>query len=106
MWCTIMDEPAQSVRKPLGSTTITFTPNGSVSAWSTRLKPSIANLAAWYDAIPGEPPTRPPTDEICMTMPPPCSRRIGIAALETWYTPQKLRLELGPEVLVIGGLDG
>ena len=64
MSCTIMDEPAQSVRNPLGSTTITFTPNGSVSARSTRLKPSIsANLAAWYEAIPatrrrGRPPMR------------------------------------------------
>ena len=24
-----------------------------------------------------------------MTMPAPCSLRIGIAAVETWYTPQK-----------------
>ncbi len=44
---TIIEEPAQSVLKPLGSTTITFTPNGAVSAWSTRLKPSMANLAPW-----------------------------------------------------------
>ena len=43
----IIEEPAQSVLKPLGSTTITLTPNGAVSAWSTRLKPSMANLAAW-----------------------------------------------------------
>jgi hypothetical protein len=33
--------------KPLGSTTITLTPKGAVSAWSTRLNPSMANLAAW-----------------------------------------------------------
>ena len=80
---TVIEEPAQSVRKPLGSTTMTFTPKGAVSAWSTRLKPSMANLAAWYDAIPGQPPTRPPIDEICMTSPLPCSRRTGIAALDT-----------------------
>ena len=43
----IIEEPAQSVRNPLGSTTITRTPNGAVSAWSTRLNPSMANLAAW-----------------------------------------------------------
>ena len=42
-----MDEPAQSVAKPLGSTTMTWTPNGAVSTASTRLKPSTANLAAW-----------------------------------------------------------
>jgi hypothetical protein len=44
---TIIEEPAQSVRNPPGSTIITLTPNGAVSAWSTRLKPSMANLAAW-----------------------------------------------------------
>ena len=43
----IIEGPAQSVLKPLGSTTITLTPNGAVSAWRTRLKPSMANLAAW-----------------------------------------------------------
>ena len=80
---TIIEEPAQSVRNPLGSTTMTLTPNGAVSARSTRLKPSIANLAAWYEAMPGEPPTRPPTEENWMTRPPPCSRSTGIAALET-----------------------
>src|SRR5580658_6124046 len=31
---TVMDEPAQSVRKPLGSTTKTFTPKSAVSARS------------------------------------------------------------------------
>jgi hypothetical protein len=44
---TVIDDPAQSVRKPLGSTTITLMPNGAVSVRSTRLNPSIANLAAW-----------------------------------------------------------
>src|SRR5580700_5840711 len=97
---TVIEDPAQSVRKPLGSTTTTFTPNGAVSARSTRLKPSIANLAAWYEAIPGEPPTRPPTDDICMTRPPPWSRRTGIAAFETW-SPQNVGLELGAEVFIV-----
>ena len=60
---TIIEEPAQSVLKPPGSTTITFTPNGAVSARRTRLKPSMANVAAWYHALPGEPPTRPPMEE-------------------------------------------
>ncbi|GHB30604.1 hypothetical protein GCM10010331_16250 [Streptomyces xanthochromogenes] len=40
-----------------------MTPNGAVSARSTRLKPSIANFAAWYEAMLGEPPTRPPMEE-------------------------------------------
>jgi hypothetical protein len=44
---TVIYEPAQSVRGPLASTTMTLTPNGAVSAWSTRLNPSSANLAAW-----------------------------------------------------------
>ena len=87
---TVIEGPAQSVRKPLGSTTMTFTPNGAVSARSTRLKPSIANLAAWYEAIPGEPPDRVPPQRVCMTRPLPCSRRTGIAAFETWYAPPKL----------------
>ena len=39
--------PAQSVAKPLGSTTMTFTPNVAVSARSTRENPSMANFAAW-----------------------------------------------------------
>ena len=47
MSSTPMDDPAQSVANPLGSTTITRTPNGAVSAASTRLKPSTANFAAW-----------------------------------------------------------
>src|SRR5271154_2744479 len=106
MSCTVMEEPAQSVRKPLGSTTMTFTPNGAVSARNTRLKPSIANLAAWYEAIPGEPPTRPPTDEICMTraaalLPKGRDRRFG----DVVDAPE-VGLELGAEVLVVGGLDG
>lgn len=37
--------------------------NGAVSACSTREMPSIANFAAWYDAMPADPPTRPPIDE-------------------------------------------
>ena len=40
--------------------------------------------------MPGEPPTRPPMEENCMTIPPPCSRSTGMAALETLQTPQKL----------------
>ena len=80
---TVIEEPAQSVLNPLGSTTSTRTPNGAVSTASTRLKPSTANFAAWYEAIPGDPPTRPPTEENCTMMPPPCSRSTGIAAFET-----------------------
>ena len=43
----VIEDPAQSVLNPLGSTTITLTPNGFVSTASTRLKPSTANFAAW-----------------------------------------------------------
>src|SRR5260370_903374 len=38
---------------------MTVTPNGAVSAASTRLKPSTANFAAWQLAMPGDPPTGP-----------------------------------------------
>ena len=34
-----------------------------------------------FDSV--HPPTRPPIEEIWMTIPPPCSRRKGMAALET-----------------------
>ncbi len=58
-------------------------PNGAVSAARTRVKPSTANFAAWYDPSPGVPPTRPPIDENCTTVPARCAFRIGSAAVET-----------------------
>jgi hypothetical protein len=42
----VIEEPAQSVAKPLGSTTMVRMPKGVVSAASTRVSPSTANLAA------------------------------------------------------------
>lgn len=44
---TCIEAPAQSVANPPGSTTRYLMPNGAVSAASTRVKPSTANLAAW-----------------------------------------------------------
>jgi len=41
-----MDDPAQSVANPLGSTTRILVPKGAVSVRSTREKPSMANFAA------------------------------------------------------------
>lgn len=55
-----MEEPAQSVAKPLGSTTMTRTPKCAVPTASTRLMPSPANPAAGWEATPGVPPTLPP----------------------------------------------
>jgi hypothetical protein len=60
-----IEEPAQSVRKPPGSTIVTLTPKGLSSEPSTSEKPSTPNFAAWYGAMPGVPPTRPPIDENC-----------------------------------------
>src|SRR5258707_6897869 len=40
--------------------------------------------------MPAEPPTRPPTEENCTTVPPPCARSCAITAFDTLYTPQKL----------------
>ena len=42
-----MDAPAQSVRMPPGSSTVTLMPSGATSFASTSEKPPTANLAAW-----------------------------------------------------------
>ena len=55
---------AQSVRKPLGSTTMT-SPERRVSAWRTRLK--MIGTWRWYKTIREPPRDRPWT--ICMTSP-------------------------------------
>ena len=41
-------------------------------------------VAAWYEAMPGEPPTRPPSEENCTTRPLPWVRSTGMAAFVTW----------------------
>src|SRR6476469_271033 len=84
-----MDEPAQSVRMPPGSSTVTLTPSGATSFASTSEKPPTANFADWYADSPGV-VTRPPTDETWTTWPAPCSRNTGSAALVTLTTPKKL----------------
>jgi hypothetical protein len=43
-----MEEPAQSVRIPPGSRTVTLIPNGPTSFARTSEKPPTAHLAAWY----------------------------------------------------------
>ena len=48
-WVTpiVIDEPAQSVRMPPGSRTVTSTPNGAIS-WARPLEnPAMAHFAAW-----------------------------------------------------------
>ncbi len=58
-------------------------PIGAVSAARTLVRPSTANLAAWYEPMPADPPTRPPIEENWMTVPPPSLRSTGMAALDT-----------------------
>jgi hypothetical protein len=77
-----MDEPAQSVRMPPGSTTVTLIPRGATSADSASLKPPTAHFADWYAVMPGL-PMRPPSEEIWMIRPPPCLRMNGTTALVT-----------------------
>lgn len=43
----VIDEPAQSVRMPPGSSTVTCTPNGAISWASPRENPATAHFAAW-----------------------------------------------------------
>ena len=79
-------------------------PNRAVSAHSTRLNPSIANLAAWWEAMPG------PTDaaahrrelhDQCAAL---FSQHGDGRLLDVVDTPE-VGLELGAEVLVVSGLD-
>src|SRR5439155_13270123 len=56
------------VRKPPGSTIVTFMPSGSTSLDSDSEKPSTPNFAAAYAARP-DGPTRPPIDDIWITCP-------------------------------------
>ena len=84
-----MEEPAQSVRMPPGSSTVTLMPSGATSCASTSEKPPTAHFAAWYADRPGV-ATRPPSEETWMMWPLPCSRSIGRAALLTLTTPSRL----------------
>ena len=59
----VRGEPAKSVRKPPGSTIVTFIPRGHTSLFSDSEKPSTPNLAAAYGARPMG-PTRPAIDVI------------------------------------------
>jgi hypothetical protein len=68
MSSTCIDEPAQSVRIPPGSTIVTRMPSGPTSFDSASENPSTANFADWYAARPGV-AIRPPIDEIWMMWP-------------------------------------
>ena len=63
-------------------------PSGATSAASTREKPAAAHFALWYADRPGV-AIRLPTEVTLMMCPPPCSRRIGSAALVVWTVPKK-----------------
>src|SRR5262249_2115023 len=57
-----IDAPAQSVRMPPGSRTVTLIPSGPTSCARTSENPPTAHLADWYAARPAV-ATRPPSDD-------------------------------------------
>jgi len=79
-------------------------PNRAVSARSTRLNPSIANLAAWWEAMPGATDAAAHRRELhdqCAAL---FSQHRDGRLRDVVDTPQ-VGLELGAEVLVVSGLD-
>ena len=86
--CTI-ERPAHSVRKAPGSTTVTRTPNGAVSAASDCESPSSACLLAAYRPSPAR-PTTPAMLEICTMWPERWRRMCGRTARVTSRAPNTL----------------
>jgi|KBSMisStaDraftv2_1062788.scaffolds.fasta_scaffold343150_1 hypothetical protein len=79
-------------------------PNRAVSARSTRLNPSIANLAAWWEAMPGATDAAAHRRELhdqCAAL----FSQHGDGRLRDVVDTPQVGLELGAEVLVVSGLD-
>jgi hypothetical protein len=72
---------------PPGSSDVTRMPSGATSVASTAEKPAVAHFALWYADSPGV-AIRLPTEVTLMMCPPPCSRRIGSAALVVCTVPK------------------